>query len=101
MIEEEERCEEMINVYPVRGQGGCLLLSVQTKCTLALLRRHTSKQNFDVVKWGIHAGFGCCSHLILKYFFFLQVEGKGNGIKTVIVNMVDVAKALNRPPTCK
>lgn len=32
--------------------------------------------------------------------FFEQVEGKGNGIKTVIVNMVDVAKALNRPPTC-
>lgn len=34
-------------------------------------------------------------------FVSLQVEGKGNGIKTVIVNMVDVAKALNRPPTCK
>lgn len=34
-------------------------------------------------------------------FLLLQVEGKGNGIKTVIVNMVDVAKALNRPPTCK
>lgn len=31
----------------------------------------------------------------------MQVEGKGNGIKTVIVNMVDVAKALNRPPTCE
>ncbi|XP_076131542.1 eukaryotic translation initiation factor 5-like [Alosa pseudoharengus] len=28
-----------------------------------------------------------------------KVEGKGNGIRTVIVNMVDVAKALNRPPT--
>ena len=30
-----------------------------------------------------------------------QVEGKGNGIKTVIVNMADIAKALSRPPTCK
>ena len=28
-----------------------------------------------------------------------KVEGKGNGIKTVIVNMVDVARALYRPPT--
>lgn len=27
-----------------------------------------------------------------------KVEGKGNGIKTVIVNMVDIAKALYRPP---
>lgn len=32
-----------------------------------------------------------------------KVEGKGNGIKTVIVNMSDVAKALDCPPTypCK
>ncbi|KAJ3044505.1 hypothetical protein HDV00_001932 [Rhizophlyctis rosea] len=28
-----------------------------------------------------------------------KVEGKGNGIKTVIVNMSDVAKSLSRPPT--
>lgn len=28
-----------------------------------------------------------------------KVEGKGNGIKTVIVNMPDVAKAIGRPPT--
>uniref|UniRef100_G1Q3U3 Eukaryotic translation initiation factor 5 n=1 Tax=Myotis lucifugus TaxID=59463 RepID=G1Q3U3_MYOLU len=28
-----------------------------------------------------------------------KAEGKGNVIKTVMVNMVDVAKALNRPPT--
>lgn len=30
-----------------------------------------------------------------------KVEGKGNGIKTVIANMSDIAKALERPPTCK
>lgn len=32
-----------------------------------------------------------------------KVEGKGNGIKTVIVNMIDVAKAIGCPPTypCK
>lgn len=28
-----------------------------------------------------------------------KVEGKGNGIKTVIPNMTDVARALSRPPT--
>ena len=30
-----------------------------------------------------------------------KVEGKGNGIKTVVVNMSDVAKALCRPPACE
>lgn len=29
-----------------------------------------------------------------------KVEGKGNGIKTVIANMTEIAKALSRPPTC-
>ena len=29
----------------------------------------------------------------------VKVEGKGNGIKTVLPNMVDIAKALARPPT--
>ena len=30
-----------------------------------------------------------------------KVEGKGNGVKTVIPNMVEIARALGRPPTCK
>ena len=30
-----------------------------------------------------------------------KVEGKGNGVKTVIPNMADIARALGRPPTCK
>ena len=28
-----------------------------------------------------------------------KVEGKGNGVKTVIPNMVEIARALGRPPT--
>ena len=35
------------------------------------------------------------------FILFRQVEGKGNGIKTVISNMVEVSKCLGRPPTCK
>ena len=31
----------------------------------------------------------------------LQVEGRGNGIKTCVVNNVEIAKALERPPECK
>lgn len=31
----------------------------------------------------------------------LQVEGRGNGIKTNVVNNVDVAKALERSPECE
>lgn len=30
-----------------------------------------------------------------------KVEGTGNGIKTVLVNVSAIAKALYRPPACK
>ena len=30
-----------------------------------------------------------------------KIEGKGNGIKTVIVNLSNVADQLARPPSCK
>ena len=29
-----------------------------------------------------------------------KIEGKGNGIKTVIVNLTSVAQSLARPPPC-
>lgn len=34
-------------------------------------------------------------------FESLQIEGRGNGIKTNVVNNVDIAKALERPPECE
>ena len=39
--------------------------------------------------------------VLTQPLLYLQVEGKGNGIKTVIVNMVDIAKALQRPASCE
>jgi len=30
-----------------------------------------------------------------------KIEGKGNGIKTVIPNMADIARALSRPTACR
>lgn len=30
-----------------------------------------------------------------------KVEGKGNGIKTVVVNLSNVASDLARPPSCE
>ena len=29
-----------------------------------------------------------------------KIEGRGNGIKTNIVNLVDISKCLGRPPQC-
>ena len=33
-------------------------------------------------------------------FARVQIEGRGNGIKTNVVNNVEIAKALERPPDC-
>lgn len=30
----------------------------------------------------------------------IKIEGRGNGIKTVLPNVEDVSRALARPPTC-
>ena len=43
----------------------------------------------------------CWSSGILTCKNRTKVEGKGNGIKTVIVNMVDIARALNREAICE
>ena len=31
---------------------------------------------------------------------FSKIEGKGNGIKTVVVNLPSVSQSLSRPPSC-
>ena len=28
-----------------------------------------------------------------------KIEGRGNGIKTIVVNMEDIATSINRPPS--
>ena len=33
--------------------------------------------------------------------WLVQIEGRGNGIKTNVVNNVEIAKALERPPDCE
>lgn len=38
-------------------------------------------------------------HLISR-IVLQQIEGRGNGIKTNTVNLVDISKALERPPDC-
>jgi hypothetical protein len=45
----------------------------------------------------MHAPSPCmpCCHAAM------QIEGRGNGIKTNVVNNVDIAKALERPPECE
>lgn len=41
------------------------------------------------------------SHNPPHFSLFPQIEGRGNGIKTNVVNNVDIAKALERPPDCE
>ena len=54
--------------------------------------------------WICHGIYSTCKALWLSVKMMenvcLQVEGKGNGIKTVIANMSEIAKALSRPATC-
>jgi translation initiation factor 5 len=38
-------------------------------------------------------------HLLFIFNLCAKVEGRGNGIKTLIANMSDIAKSLARPPT--
>ena len=60
---------------------------------------YIKKYRYAVTNWACYEI--CLSSLMIFYYSFLQVEGKGNGVKTVIVNMSDIAKSLNRPATCK
>lgn len=41
------------------------------------------------------------TRLLLNMHASLQIEGRGNGIKTNVVNNVDIAKSLERPPECE
>jgi hypothetical protein len=42
-----------------------------------------------------------CLGSFLHMHHLTQIEGRGNGIKTNVVNNVDIAKALERPPECE
>lgn len=39
--------------------------------------------------------------LLTGHICSAQIEGRGNGIKTNVVNNVEIAKALERPPDCE
>lgn len=66
--------------------------SIGTRCPSSLPRYPSHMQS---AASGNHTAFGTDQHLPL------QIEGRGNGIKTNVVNNVDIAKALERPPECK
>lgn len=72
-----------------RIRKAAAILSVQYLCVLSLSLEECAMVPCVVIG------------LIIIISKFTQVEGKGNGIKTVIVNMVEIGKSLQRPPSCK
>jgi len=57
-------------------------------------------ESYGILSCGVcvKADFVCYTSMPLLQ---TKIEGKGNGIKTVIPNMADIARALSRPATCK
>lgn len=54
--------------------------------------------HYDLLRSGVSCCFAFLAHISC---LSLQIEGRGNGIKTNAVNLVDVSKALERPTECE
>lgn len=61
------------------------------------------KNKVDIFVWlmNVEGNYIFSNIYRIYYFLELQVEGKGNGIKIVIVNMFEIVKVLLRLLICK
>lgn len=76
------------------ARGLCMSLLVECRSSPASPSHYDTRDAYpvcEVLTWKHSVLTSCHS----------QIEGRGNGIKTNTVNLVDISKALERPPDCE